>query len=353
MSESNSLAIILGAVGMAAVLAYAVLAGADFGGGVWDLLASGPRAEQHRAAIGRAMGPVWEANHVWLIFVIVILFSGFPVAFAALSVALFWPFHLVLAGIVLRGAAFVFRAHGREGTGLSVGWGRVFGGASLITPLLLGACLGAVSSGRIRVDRGQVTAGSELAWLSPFALATGLLGLILCVYLATVYLTLETGGPVREDFRRRALWTWLVGGVVSIGTLLLTYVEAPHLWEGLTSFPSALPVLGGMVLAPASAVGLWTRHFGWARICAAGQVVLLLAGWALAQWPYVIYPDVRLFESAAPAATLRALLVTLPFGLGLLLPSLALLFLVFKGQNPAADAPKNGRAASTDSGPVG
>jgi cytochrome bd ubiquinol oxidase subunit II len=334
--ESSLLAILLGGVGMAAVMAYAVLAGADFGGGVWDLFATGPRAEQQRAAIGRAMGPVWEANHVWLIFVIVILFSGFPPAFAALSVALFWPFHLVLVGIVLRGAAFVFRAHGQEATGHRLGWGPVFGGASLITPLLLGMCLGAVSSGRIRVVDGQVTPGSELAWLSPLSWATGLLGLTLCVYLATVYLTLESEELVREDFRRRALGTWLVGGVLSIGTLLLTIADAPHLWSGLTGPPALLVVAAGMALAPASALGLWTRHFGWARVCAAGQVVLLLAGWALAQWPYVIYPDVRLFESAAPDATLRALLATLPFGLGLLLPSLGLLFFVFKGRNPAA-----------------
>jgi cytochrome d ubiquinol oxidase subunit II len=141
---------------------------------------------------------------------------------------------------------------------------------------------------------------------------------------------------VREDFRLRALWTWVVGGVLSVGTLLLTYVEAPHLWAGLTSPPSVLVVAAGMALAPASAVGLWMRHFAWARVFAAGQVVLLLAGWALAQWPYVIYPDVRLFESAAPPSTLRALLVTVPFGLVLLIPSLFLLFAVFKGRNPAA-----------------
>jgi cytochrome bd ubiquinol oxidase subunit II len=134
--ESSLLAILLGGVGMAAVMAYAVLAGADFGGGVWDLFATGPRAEQQRAAIGRAMGPVWEANHVWLIFVIVILFSGFPPAFAALSVALFWPFHLVLVGIVLRGAAFVFRAHGQEATGHRLGWGPVFGGASALSGMV-------------------------------------------------------------------------------------------------------------------------------------------------------------------------------------------------------------------------
>jgi cytochrome d ubiquinol oxidase subunit II len=338
MSESDGLAILLGSVGLAAVIAYAVLAGADFGGGVWDLLAFGPRAEQHRAAIRRAMGPVWEANHVWLIFVIVILFSGFPAAFAALSVALFWPFHLVLAGIVLRGSALAFRAHSQDGAGGGT-WRRIFGGASLLTPLLLGASLGAVSSGRIRVEQGEVTAG--LAWLSPLAMATALLGLVLCVYLATVYLTLETDGTVCEDFRQRALWTWLVGGAISIGTLLVVYAEAPHLWTGLTRVPSVLFVAGGIALAPASAIGLWTRHFGWARVCAAGQVVLLLAGWALAQWPYVIYPDVRLFESAAPAATLKALLITLPFGLAMLVPSLVLLFTVFKGQD--SPLPHGGR----------
>jgi cytochrome d ubiquinol oxidase subunit II len=323
-------------VAVAALLAYAVFGGADFGGGMWDLLARGPRAELHRHAISEAMGPVWEANHVWLIFLVVILFTAYPSAFAALNVALFWPLHLVLVGIVLRGAAFAFRAHGHAAAAAPLAWGRIFGAASTLTPLLLGACLGAISTGQIRVQNGAVAPGSEWAWLDPFALATGALTMALCAYLAAVYLTLETEGALREDFRRRALGMWWVAGVISLATLLLTYAEAPRLWDGLTSVRAGPAVVIGILLAPASGFALWRGRFGWARVLAAAQVCMLLVGWALAQWPYLVYPDLTLAASAAPAATLAVLLMTLPFGLALLIPSLALLFVVFKGRNPAA-----------------
>src|SRR5262249_29411576 len=130
-----------------AVVAYGVLAGADFGGGVWDMLSFGPRKRAQREAIAHAMGPVWEANHVWLIFLLVILFTAFPPAFAALSVAMFIPFHVVLLGITLRGAAFVFRAILRDSGTERRLWGTTFGAASIVTPLVLGASLGAASSG--------------------------------------------------------------------------------------------------------------------------------------------------------------------------------------------------------------
>ncbi|MGE3910654.1 MAG: cytochrome d ubiquinol oxidase subunit II [Chloroflexota bacterium] len=327
---------IVGAVAIAALLAYAVLAGADFGGGVWDLLARGPRAAEQRARVAEAMGPVWEANHVWLIFLIVLLFSCFPAAYSTLSVAFFAPFHLILIGIVLRGAAFVFRSYGYATGGAGVTWGHIFGGASVITPFLLGACLGAVSNGHIRVENGQLQPGSALAWLDPLALATGALSLALCAYLAAVFLTLETTGELREDFRWRALGVWVVAGVLSIGTLLLTYQEAPRLWEALTSARAAPAVLAGVILAPASAWAMLRRWYRTARVLSAGQVVLLLIGWALAQWPFIIYPDITLHAAASPPATLRFVLWTLIPGLGLLLPSLWLLFAVFKGRNPAA-----------------
>ena len=150
--------LLVAALAVTALIAYAVLGGADFGGGIWDLFASGPRRDQQRDAIAHAMGPVWEANHVWLIFVIVIIFSAFPAAYERLSIALFAPFHLVLLGIILRGAAFVFRAYSPQsargaGAGPSARrWGAVFGIASLITPILLGMCLGAVSAGEISSD---------------------------------------------------------------------------------------------------------------------------------------------------------------------------------------------------------
>jgi len=172
---------------LAALIAYAVLEGADFGGGIWDAFARGPRRDAQRDAIAHAMGPVWEANHVWLIFVVVLLFTCFPAAYAALSEGLFIPFHLVLLGIILRGAAFVFRAYspesvrrpGRPGRGARR-WGAVFGAASVITPVLLGMCLGAVSAGGLRVVDGHAAAAGAAPWLRPLPLAMGGFALAVC-----------------------------------------------------------------------------------------------------------------------------------------------------------------------------
>ena len=331
------LELMVAGLALLALTAYTVLAGADFGGGVWDFFALGPRAQEQREAIARAMGPVWEANHVWLIFLLVLLFTGFPTAFSALSVAFFIPFHLLLAGIILRGAAFVFRAHGGEEAGPQRIWARAFGSASVITPVLLGMCLGAVSAGRIRIVNGQVQADYLGAWLTPLSWGCGALALALFAYLASVYLTLETSGELREDFRRRTL---LSGGVVvgiAVVLLPLLFIEAPRLAEGLFSL-KALPVLAlGTGLALASLWAVLTRRFGLARITAVGEVIMLLWGWALAQWPYIIYPDLTIVDSAAPDATMGFLLLSAIPGLLLLIPSLLFLFIVFKGGNPRTD----------------
>jgi cytochrome d ubiquinol oxidase subunit II len=330
------LASLLAVVMFTALVAYAVLAGADFGAGVWDLLSRGPRRVAQRRAIAEGIGPVWEANHVWLIFLIVLLFTCFPPAYAAASIALFWPLHLVLIGIVLRGSAFVFRAYGAPTAEARAAWGRIFGAASAITPMLLGMCLGAVSTGGIRVHAGTVTRSSLYAWLGLFPVATGLLALLLCAYLAAVYLAWETEGDVQDDFRYRALVTWLVAGVVSIATLVLARAEAPWLWQRLTSFPANALIVAGVLLAPGSLLFLWRRRFGVARVLGAAQVVVLLSGWATAHWPYLIYPDLTVPGAAAPHSTLSLTAATVPFGLAALIPSLLFLFSVFKGRNPNA-----------------
>jgi cytochrome bd ubiquinol oxidase subunit II len=149
-----SLVYLAAGTALAGLMAYAVLGGADFGGGVWDLFATGPRRHAQRQAMALAMGPVWEANHVWLIFVIVVLFTCFPYGYAPLGIALFVPFHLALAGIMLRGAAFVFRAYARSARGTTGDppaswWGTVFGIASLISPFLLGLAFGVVTGGGV------------------------------------------------------------------------------------------------------------------------------------------------------------------------------------------------------------
>ena len=321
---------------VAGLTAYAWLGIADFGGGVWDLLARGPRAAAQRLAIARAIGPVGETNHVWLLFVIVILFTAFPGAFSALSVALFIPFHLVLAGIVLRGAAFVFRGHGAVAAGPQRAWGSVFGAASVITPVLLGMTLAAISSGGIRVTGERVTA-SLWAWLGPFPLAVGALTLALGAYLAATYLTVETTGPLQEDFRRRALWAGAAVAVLAAAALPLAAAEAPWLWRRLAQ-PRSVPLFAlGLAMAVVSAWAVREGRFRLGRVAAALEVAALLWGWALAQWPYLIYPDVTVAGAAASPVVLRFVLLTLPVGGALLAASLWLLFAVFKGRNPAAD----------------
>jgi cytochrome d ubiquinol oxidase subunit II len=323
-----------------ACLAYGLLGGADFGGGVWDLVASGQRKPSQRAAIAHAMGPVWEANHVWLIFLIVILFTGFPAVYATLSTALFVPFHLVLLGIVLRGAAFVFRAYGHRAgsstTATERGWGVVFGISSTITPFLLGACMGAVATGAIRFDGARVsTQGTP--WLLPMSMMTGALALAICAYLAAVYLTLETEGELQRDFRRYALLAGTATVALSVLALPLMRNQAPHLWAGLLSM-RALPILAvGAIAALLAGWLLLRERYRAARRAAIVQTAMLLGGWIAAQYPYLVFPDLSIDTAAAPPATLRFFLIALPIGLVILLPSLYLLFRVFKGEWPTLD----------------
>ncbi|MDA8343859.1 MAG: cytochrome d ubiquinol oxidase subunit II [Thermaerobacter sp.] len=330
-----------------ALTAYALLGGADFGGGAWDLLASGPRGEGQRAAISRAMGPVWEANHVWLIFLLVLLFTAFPAAFVAVVIALFLPLHLVLLGVILRGASFVFRAHGAHSgprAPLQRTFGAAFGAASTLTPVLLGAALAAVSSGGIRArPGGMVTAPPLHSWFTPFAIATGLLTLALSSYLAAVYLTLETQGRLREDFRRRALGAGIALLLLAALDLPLMAWDAPRLFSRLWS-PTAAPLLiGGFLLALFSLALVYRRRFGLGRVLSALSGIALLWGWGFAQWPYVVYPDFSILASAAPKPALLQILYTLPVGVLLLAPSLYLLFKVFKGRNPAEGRPPRQR----------
>ncbi len=186
---------------------YWLLGGADFGGGVWDLLAIGPLRERERALISDAIGPVWEANHVWLIFVVTGLLAAFPSAFASLGFALYVPFSIAIGGIVFRGAAFAFRSWGDRGSTWQRTWTRVFGVASIVTPLALGAAAGAVASGRIRVAASTVVAPLWGSWTGPLSIVTGLLALASCAFLAASYLTVEAtqrdDHVMEEVFRRR------------------------------------------------------------------------------------------------------------------------------------------------------
>lgn len=313
---------------------YALLGGADYGGGVWDLFAIGKRAKEQRALINEAIGPVWEANHVWLILVIVILFTAFPPAFAAISTALHIPLTLLLIGIVLRGSAFTFRTYDVQRDNVQRRWSRVFSIASIMTPVLLGITLGAIASGAIRYENGVLASGFIASWLAPFPFAVGLFTLALFAFLAAVYLTLESRDrELQEDFRRRALLAGALVGLLALIVFLLSENGAPRVREGLSRSHWALPL---HAMTAAVALGafwtLWQRKYRLARLCAAAQVALILWGWALAQFPYIVEPDITLSTAAAPRATLKLLFGALCAGAALLFPSFYYLFRVFKGE---------------------
>jgi cytochrome d ubiquinol oxidase subunit II len=335
---------IIAGVMISALIIYALLGGADYGGGVWDLFAFGKRASAQRALIADAIGPVWEANHVWLILVIVVLFTAFPPAFAAISTALHIPLTLLLIGIVLRGTTFTFRAHDVKRDDVQRRWSLVFSIASIITPLLLGIVLGAIASGTIRVENGVVVSGFLKSWLAPFPFAVGFFALSLFAFLAAVYLTVEASQPeLQEDFRMRALIAGFAVGILALAVFLLAGTAAPTVRAGISRTWWALALhLGTAAFAIGAFYALWTRKYRLARICAVAQVTLILLGWALTQFPYLVEPDMTISSAAAPRATLQLLILTLAAGVLVLFPSYYYLFRIFKRDTSIADQTANG-----------
>ena len=318
--------------------AYVLFGGADFGGGVWDLLATGPRRARQREVIAHAIGPIWEANHVWLILAIVLAFTCFSPVFARIMTVLHIPLSLMLVGIVLRGSAFTFRTYDDEHDAAQRRWGRIFSSASVLTPLLLGISLGAVASGRVVAPtRGTFAERFVEPWLTPFAFGVGLLTVALFAFLAAVFLTLETRDrELVEDFRRRALGAGVAVFLASALVLLLSFQAAPLLSRGLTGSGWALPLhLATAASAIAVFAALWTRRFRLARVLVGLQVSLIFWGWTVSQYPYLVPPDLTIDGAAAPEITLRLTLWALGLGTLVLAPSLVYLFRVFKSE-PAA-----------------
>ena len=320
---------------IASLVLYALLGGADYGGGVWDLFAFGPRARQQRKLIADALSPVWEANHVWLILVIVILFTAFPPAFAAIATALHVPITLLLIGIVLRGTAFTFRTYDIQRDDVQRRWSLVFSMASIITPILLGTILGAIASGTITVENGTVTSGFFKSWLAPFPIAVGFFALALFAFLAAVYLTIETEQrELQEDFRARALLTGVAVGLLALTVFMLAKTGAPTVRAGISRSAWAVALHSLTAIFALSAFyTLWTRRYRLARVFAAGQVTLILLGCAFAQYPHLVEPNITLTSAAAPRITLELLLGALIAGAILLFPSYYYLFVVFKAKH--------------------
>lgn len=344
LTSPNATSIAAGALIIIALIAYAVLGGADYGGGVWDLFARGPRAGKQREVIAQAMGPVWEANHIWVIFAVVLLFTCFPAAFAVVGESLAVPVSIALIGISLRGAAFAFRASYWAPTAFRARMGTIFGVASLVTPFGMGAALAALASGEIQLNSSGIVVSSVwTGWTTPFALGVGALALSLVAYLAATFLCLETTGALREDFRRRAIGAAVAVGAAATVTLPLAATAVPHLWESLTGgnatpFLVVAPALGVMSLA-----ALLTRRHRLASAAAVGQTGAILAGWGVASFPYLIYPSVTIAGAASAPQVQLAILVGAALGAVILVPSLWLLFSLFKGKMPGMiAAPKIG-----------
>jgi cytochrome d ubiquinol oxidase subunit II len=310
------------------VTLYAIFGGADFGAGVWDLLAGrGERAERVRDQIDRSIGPVWEANHVWLIFVLVVLWTAFPTAFSAIMTTLYIPLALAALGIVLRGAGFAFR-HALPGP-VQRPATRVFGVASVLTPFFMGTVVGAIASGEVpAAGYGDPTS----SWTGFLPLVTGALFVAVAAYTAAAFLVRDSGAAGREDLRdyfaRRALIIAVIAGIgAAVGVVALRQ-DARFIYDGLTSWPGiALVVLSGVCGLAALGLLVTGRHTG-LRVAAVGAGVTMIWGYFAAAFPYMLPTSLKISDAAGPSATLISVIVVFLVAAALVVPSLILLYVL-------------------------
>jgi cytochrome d ubiquinol oxidase subunit II len=319
----------LGVLGLG-LIAYALLGGADYGAGLWDLVAGGDQAgAPQRARIEHSIGPVWEANHVWLIFVITLFWTGFPPAFAAFASTLYIPLTLVALGVIARGAAFAFRKASTELWQQRL-FGAAFAVSSVVTPFFLGAIAGALASGR--VPPGLAAGDIVRSWWNPTSVLAGVLAIATTAYLAAVYLTrdAERAGEVQvaEQFRLRGLIAGVVAGALALVGPFVLFADAPHFAEELTGsgFPE---LIASAVFGVASLVLLWRRRYVAVRVTAALAVAAIILGWGIAQYPELL-PGLTAQEAAADPAVLRAALAALAVGALVLIPSMVWMFVLFQ-----------------------
>jgi cytochrome d ubiquinol oxidase subunit II len=309
------------------VVAYALFGGADFGSGFYDLTAGlgGGEAGEIRTLIDESIGPVWEANHVWLIYVLVMWWTGFPASFAAATTTLSIPLALALAGIVLRGAGFAFRKYA-ETFGQARLFGAVFAGSSLIAPFFFGTVAGAIASGRVPAGGyGNLVT----SWVNPASMVGGALAVTTCIFLAGVFLTADAHrvghDRLAERLRARTLVVGILSGVIVFAGLYPVWHDAPTLSHGLRT--TAAPLL---VLAAAAGIAtlilLYRRRFAVARVPAAGAVAAVVIGWGVAQYPWILVNQLMIDDAAGAPATLAGLLVVVGLAAAMVLPALIYLF---------------------------
>ena len=324
------LPLLLALLGLAA---YVVLGGADFGAGLWYMALPGERHRRLRDHTYHAMGPVWEANHVWLIFVLVVVWTAYPRAFGSIFSTLYIPLFAAALGIILRGTCYALRGV-VSGPNEERVLGVIFGLSSLLTPFALGAAIGGVASDRVPVGNA---AGDPIdSWLNPTSLLVGVLAVATSAYLAAVWLTADAeragAAHMTEAFRRRALALGALAGALALGGLAVLHSDAQRIYDGLTSGGGLAAALVSVAAGAATMVCVAGRRLEAARWSAAVAVGAIVAGWALAQQPQIL-PGLSVDQAAASDATLVALLVSIAIGALILVPSLTLLFgLVLRGR---------------------
>jgi cytochrome d ubiquinol oxidase subunit II len=305
---------------------YALFGGADFGGGFWDLIAGdAEKGERPRALIQRSLTPVWEANHVWLIFIIVVLWTAFPPAFSAIFSTLYVPIALAAVGIVLRGAGFAFRKQ-IEGLAARRAAGATFALSSVLTPFFMGVVVGAIATGNVPAD-GNGDAFSS--WLEPLPLLTGAMFVATGAYLSAVFLVGDARRAGEADleryFVRRALAAAAVAGVAAAVGLVELHAEARYIFDRLID--QGLPLV---ILSVLCGVGLLATLLRGGRKplrpLAAGAVIAVIWGWGVAQFPYLLPTSLRIDQAAAPGPTLVTVFIVFGVAAVLVLPSLALLY---------------------------
>jgi cytochrome d ubiquinol oxidase subunit II len=310
------------------VVAYAVLGGADYGAGFWDLTAGGAeRGREPRHLVDQSLAPVWEANHVWLIFCLVMLWTGFPSAFAAIMTTLYVPLGLAALGIVVRGSGFAFRKV-LVRTEQQRMVGAAFAVSSVLTPFFLGAVAGGIASGRVpTAGRGDPVT----SWLNPTSLLGGVLAVLACAFTAAVFLSAEARRREEPDlerwFHRRAQVTAVVTGAVALAGIAILRSDAPRLFSGLLGRGLVFVVLSGACGLGALAFinRAAPRLIQGLAVSAVGAVVV---GWGVAQYPYLLGTHLAIARAAAPTSTLVALTVVAVAAVVLVVPSMALLFVL-------------------------
>ena len=319
------------------ITAYTVLSGADFGAGLWTLVPGGGRADAAttRDHTRHAIGPVWEANHVWLIFVLTVAWTCYPVAFGSIVSTLAVPLLIAAIGIIFRGTAYALRSQleGRESRGVRL-VENLFALSSVLTPFALATVIGAIATGRVPL--GNARGDLVTSWLNPVSILAGVLAVAFSGYLAAVYLAADARRlaerTLARDFRARALGAGIVAGALALAGLLVIRAAARPLWHGLTTGVGLALVIVSALAGVLTMTLVWRNRFGPARASAALAVAAVIAGWAAAQEPRVL-PGLTVSQAAAGRSTLIATIVAVAVGAVVLIPSLAVLYsLVLRGR---------------------